>query len=164
MINLLPWSDSDFWILEKANTKEMTTFIGGPESKEEITKRHNKYLDSNNPGKVRMFKISVDDIDIGSIGYWEITLLDQLVYETGWSVLPPYQKRGHATLATIALIKILFSEAKHRYLHAFPSVLNEPSNRICSKIGFEFQGECDFECSPQKIMRSNNWRFDLKPE
>ena len=53
------------------------------------------------------------------------------------------------------------SEGKHRFVHAFPSVENAPSNAICRKVGFTLLGERDFEYPPGHSMRSNDWRFDL---
>ena len=50
---------------------------------------------------------------------------------------------------------------KHRFVHAFPSVDNAPSNAICRKAGFTLLGERDFEYPPGHPLRSNDWRFDL---
>jgi RimJ/RimL family protein N-acetyltransferase len=50
---------------------------------------------------------------------------------------------------------------RHRYLHAFPSVDNAPSNAICKKLGFELLGPCDFEYPPGHQLRCNDWRLDL---
>jgi RimJ/RimL family protein N-acetyltransferase len=53
------------------------------------------------------------------------------------------------------------AERKHRYLHAFPSVENAPSNAICRKLGFELLGDQEFEYPKGHFMRCNDWRLDL---
>ena len=63
---------------------------------------------------------------------------------------PPRRSRGARARAT------------HRFLHAFPSVDNAPSNAICRKLGFTLLGECDFEYPPGNRMRCNDWRLDLR--
>ena len=53
------------------------------------------------------------------------------------------------------------SDGKHRFLHAFPSVDNHPSNAICQKLGFILIEECEFEYPRGSFMRCNDWRLDL---
>jgi RimJ/RimL family protein N-acetyltransferase len=105
-----------------------------------------------------MFKI-VDDASgeaVGSVGYWKRTRDGEQVYETGWSVLPAFQGRGIARMATALAIARARSERKHRFLHAFPSVDNAPSNAICRKLGFTLLGENEFEYPPGNLMRCND--------
>ena len=114
-------------------------------------------------GTGRMFKI-VDDASgdgVGSVGYWPRHWRDQDVYEIGWSVLPAFQGRGMAAAGTAQAIAVARSEQPRRFLHAFPSVANAPSNAICRKLGFELVAACDFEYLPGHIMRCNDWRLDL---
>ena len=110
-----------------------------------------------------MFKI-VDPATgdaMGSVGYWEKDWRVETVYETGWMVLPEFQGRGVGAAATAEVIAEARNERRHRYLHAFPSVENAPSNAICRKLGFAFLGEHDFEYPPGHPMRCNDWRLDL---
>lgn len=95
------------------------------------------------------------------VGYWEREWRGRRVWETGWSVLPEFQGRGVATSATAAVVERARAEGKHRFIHAFPSVDNGPSNAICGKVGFTLQEEVDFEYPPGNFMRCNNWRLDL---
>ena len=55
------------------------------------------------------------------------------------------------------------AEDTHRYLYAYPSVDNAPSNAICRKLGFEIVEVEEFEYPPGSgnILRCNNWRLDL---
>jgi RimJ/RimL family protein N-acetyltransferase len=83
------------------------------------------------------------------------------VYETGWAVLPEYQRRGIAALAVRAVAARAAAEGTRRHLHAYPSVDNGPSNAVCRKAGFELLGVCDFEYPPGHQVRCNDWRLDL---
>jgi RimJ/RimL family protein N-acetyltransferase len=110
-----------------------------------------------------MFKL-VDPANgdaMGSVGYWEKDWRGETVYETGWSVLPEFQGRGLAVAGTRLVIDAARAERRHRYLHAFPSVENAPSNAICRKLGFELLGEYDFEYPKGHWMRCKDWRLEL---
>jgi RimJ/RimL family protein N-acetyltransferase len=138
----------------------MTEFLGGPESPEKLAERQRKYAKPDSG----MFKI-VDDATgsgIGSVGFWDKNWRDGVVYETGWSVIPAYQGRGIAVAATAQVIELARETGRHRYMHAFPNVVNEASNAICRKLGFEFLGPFDFEYPPGNPIRCNDWRFDLR--
>jgi len=159
-VHLERWSAADLPLLEKLlGDPAMTRHIGGPESAEKIAERNARFARPES----RMFKI-VDDATgeaVGSVGYWEKEWRGELVYETGWSVLPAFQGRGIAAAATEQLVAAARSERKRRYLHAFPSIANAPSNAICRKLGFTLVDECDFEYPKGSFMRCNDWRLDL---
>jgi RimJ/RimL family protein N-acetyltransferase len=113
-----------------------------------------------------MFVIMVgtDRVAAGSNGYWEREWNGELVWETGWSVLPEFQGRGIATKATADIVKKARAAGGHRFLHAFPSVDNGPSNAICRKLGFTLGEAVDDEYPPGNFMRCNNWSLDLLAE
>jgi len=161
-IELQPWSDGDLPLLEKLlGDPAMMMHLGGPETEDQIHQRHQRYL--RLPETDHMFKIVLGSTleAVGSIGYWEKEWRDQLVYETGWSILPSNQGRGIATMAGEAVIARVRMENRHRFLHAFPSIENAASNAICRKLGFTFLEACDFEYPPGHPLRCNDWRFDL---
>lgn len=161
-IEIHPWSDGDLPLLEKLlGDPAMMEHLGGPETKEQIRQRHQRYLQLHETD--RMFKIVIASTSepVGSIGYWEKKWRDQLVYETGWSILPSYQGRGIATSAGELVIAHARMENRYRFLHAFPSVDNPASNAICRKLGFTLQEACDFEYPPGHTLRCNDWSFDL---
>jgi RimJ/RimL family protein N-acetyltransferase len=164
-VRIEPWSDDDLGLLRAANAPELMDHLGGPETEEQLIKRHQRYVDlsADRTGKGRMFRIVLlpSREVVGTVGFWEQTWDGGQVYETGWSVLPAFQGRGIATAGTVAVIGMARAEHKHRYLHAFPSVTNGPSNAVCGKAGFELVGECDLEYPPGHVHRSNNWRLDL---
>jgi RimJ/RimL family protein N-acetyltransferase len=163
-VRLEAWGKDDLPLLEKLmGDPAMTEHLGGPESPDKIAERQARYERTSDTGKGRMFKI-VDDATgeaVGSVGYWERDWRDQTVYETGWSVLPAFQGRGIAGAATAQAIGKARAERKHRFLHAFPSVENAPSNAICQKLGFTLLEAREFEYPPGNVMRCNDWRLDL---
>ena len=139
----------------------MTEHIGGPETDEKLEDRIRRYVVATTPAS-RMFKIVLDGAGpVGSIGYWEREWREATVYETGWAVASEYQGRGIASEALTRVIALAKEERTHRYLEAFPSIANGPSNAICRKLSFELVGECEFEYPPGHKMRCNEWRIDL---
>jgi RimJ/RimL family protein N-acetyltransferase len=137
----------------------MTEHLGGPESPERIAERQVRYLKT----KSGLFKIVDEETGEGAgwVGYWPRTWRDDDVYEIGWAVLPAFQGRGIAGLGTSQAIERARAEQKHRFLHAFPSVDNAPSNAICRKLGFTLVEETEFEYPKGSFMRCNDWRLDL---
>ncbi|ETI69409.1 GNAT family N-acetyltransferase [Neobacillus vireti] len=161
IIQIKPWEDNDLDLLFRINAPEMMQHLGGPESKEQILKRHKRYLELGN--RARMFSIiMLPELDpVGSVGYWQTTWNNESVYETGWSVLSTHQGKGIATKAVMLAIEEASSENKYKYIHAFPSIDNPASNAICRKLDFQFISECEFEYPPGSFMRCNNWRYNL---
>ncbi len=161
-VALQPWSAEDLPLLEKLlGDPGMMAHLGGPETPEQIARRHQRYLQL--PETDHMFKIvsSATSEPLGSIGYWEKTWRDKLIYETGWFILPAYQRRGIATKAGEAVLEHARQEHRHQFMHAFPSVSNAASNAICRKLGFSLVEECEFEYPPGNFMTVNDWHFDL---
>jgi RimJ/RimL family protein N-acetyltransferase len=165
-VHLEPWSEDDLPVLEQTlGDPESMTYLGGPETPEQLVARHAKFVALPGTGAGEMFTIVDDDSGekVGSVGYWDKTWLDADVYETGWNVMRAFQGRGFATVAMVQLIDRLKTTGTRRYLHAFPSVENGPSNAICRKLGFALRGEHDFEYPKGSFMRCNDWRLDLRP-
>jgi RimJ/RimL family protein N-acetyltransferase len=161
-LNLQPWSEDDLPLLEKLlGDPDMMAHLGGPESPEQILQRHQRYM--RLPETDHMFKIvwGPSSEAVGSISFWEKSWRNQLIYETGWSILPAYQGRGIATKAAEAVIEQARLEHRHQFMHAFPSVSNPASNAICRKVGFSLIEECQVEYPPGNFMVVNDWRFDL---
>jgi RimJ/RimL family protein N-acetyltransferase len=165
-VRLEPWGEGDLPLLERLlGDQEMTEHLGGPESREQLVARQARYERLRRPGEGRMFKIvdATTGEAVGSVGYWERAQGREQVYETGWSVLPEFQGRGFAKLATALVIEEARSQRRHRFLHAFPSTENAPSNAICRGLGFTLVEEQEFEYPPGSgnVMRCNDWRLDL---
>jgi RimJ/RimL family protein N-acetyltransferase len=161
---LEPWGEDDLLLLERLlGDPAMMEHLGGPESPEKIAERQQKYVTLRGESPDKMFKIvdAATGEGVGSVGYWERELPDEKAYETGWSVLPEFQGRGIATIATGQAIELARAERRHRSLWAYPSVDNEPSNAICRKLGFELLEACEFEFPKGHFMTCNDWRLDL---
>jgi RimJ/RimL family protein N-acetyltransferase len=163
-VRLRPWSEGDLWLGARLlGDPEMTKYLGGPETPEQIRARHERWGKMGETGKGRMFVILVgpEGSEAGSIGYWEREEAGETVWETGWSVLPEFQGRGIATRAIAEAVKSAREEGKHRFVHAYPSVDNAPSNAICRKAGFTNAGEFEFEYPPGNPIRCNDWYLEL---
>ena len=163
-VRIETWSEGDYEVVEKVmGDPSMTEHLGGPEGPDRLRSRHERYTKLAGTGTGRMFKI-VDVASgeaVGSVGYWEKEWRDELVYETGWSVIPGFQGRGIAAAATQLALDAARAENTHRWVHAYPSVDNAASNAICRKLGFELLGAFDFEYPPGNPLRCNDWRYDL---
>jgi RimJ/RimL family protein N-acetyltransferase len=158
-----PWADSDLDLLRQINAPDMTEHLGGPETDAQVLARHRRYVAMDTPEAGQMFRVVMlpERVSAGSVGYWERTWQDESIYETGWSILPPFQGRGLATAATAAAIARVREIYLHRCIHAFPSIDHPASNAVCRKLGFTLVGEYDFEYPPGNPMRCNDWRLDL---
>ena len=163
-VDIRPWSNHDLALLEQLmGDAAMTEHFGGPESPYKIRERHKHYCQINHSDTGQMFVIVVGPewVAAGSVGYWVKMWRNQQVWEIGWSVLPAFQGQGAATRATLAAVERARAEEKYRFMHAFPSINNEPSNAICRKTGFTLQGENEFEYPLGNFMRCNDWRLDM---
>jgi RimJ/RimL family protein N-acetyltransferase len=163
-VRLEPWAEGDLPLLEALlGDPEMTKHIGGPESHEKLVERQAKFERLDERGTGRIFKVIDEDTNepIGQVGYWDKEWHGNDVYETGWFVLPAFQGRGIAVAAMVLAIDRARLDSKHRFMHAFPSVENAPSNAICRKLGFTLIEACDFEFPPGNFLRCNDWRLEL---
>lgn len=163
-VDIRPWAEGDFWLIERLmGDPAMMEHLGGPESPEKLRERHERYCRIGDSGTGRMFVIVVgpERAAAGSVGYWEREEQRERVWETGWSVLPEFQGRGLATLGTVAAVGRARLEGRHRFIHAYPSVDNGPSNAVCRKAGFTLAGELEFEFPVGHLMRCNDWYLDL---
>jgi RimJ/RimL family protein N-acetyltransferase len=164
LVRIEPWAEGDLSLLRQLmGHPAMTEHLGGPESEEKIVERQGRYERLADSGTGRMFKIldAATGEAVGSVGYWDKTWHDREVYEIGWGVLPTFQGRGIATMATADAIAAAREAGKHRFLYAFPAVENPPSNAICRKLGFTLIEEREFEYPPGNLMRCNVWCLDL---
>ena len=81
------------------------------------------------------------------------------ISEIGWMVLPEFQGRGLATTAVRAVLVRAARDGRWGTVHAFPSITNEPSNRLCRRSGFRLLGERDTTFARQ-VFRTNHWVVD----
>lgn len=163
-LRLEPWADEDLDLELRSNTEELMAHLGGVQPRDAIIARHRRYLDLPANGTGQIFRIALSDApNAGNIGYWEREWHGEQVYEMGWLVLPEFQGRGIASTAASLTTDHIRATGRHRYVHAFPKVTHDASNRVCRKAGFTLLGEVDFEYPKGNPVRSNDWRLDLRP-
>jgi RimJ/RimL family protein N-acetyltransferase len=139
-VTLHRWGPDDFPVLERNNTPEMTEHLGGPETLEQLQERHERYHRLVAGGTASMFRIDVDGIPAGSIGWWQVDHEGVPAYETGWSVFPEWQGKGVAMTALRQVIRLVAAARDRELLVAYPGADNPASNALCRKAGFQQQG------------------------
>ena len=136
-VGLRPWRRDDLELMRRLlGDPAMTTYLGGPESPEQLQSRLDRYL-AMTPEDGRVFVITAgpDGEPAGSVVFWAHSIRDEPALEIGWGVLPAFQGRGIATRATARCLEIAAAETGYRTIHAFPSVDNAASNAVCRKLG-----------------------------
>jgi RimJ/RimL family protein N-acetyltransferase len=141
----------------------MTEHLGGPETPEQLKRRHERYCHGIKHGTGAVFAILAgnDRIPVGSVGYWLSEHDEKQIWEMGWNVLPEYQGQGIATRAAQMILPHVEREAGPRFLHAFPAVDNHASNAICARLGMKCSGEVEIEYPIGEYMRAMNWWLEL---
>jgi len=158
------WGLDDLPLLERANSEEMTRFLGGPETAEQLAARHERYLSMWESGDARMFRIVTGGEAVGGIGYWRIDRAGEPAYETGWNVDAAHQGRGIAGAALTLCIDHArrCGDARRAHLYAFPIPANAASNRLCERAGFTLVGREEAEYPPGNRIVVNVWRLALR--
>ncbi|WP_374775265.1 GNAT family N-acetyltransferase [Streptomyces sp. NBC_01310] len=171
-VRLEPWSDGDFWLLERKNEPAMTAHLGGPEPAAKLADRQRRYeaMSARKPAAGRMFRVvweapdgaaraDESDASVGSVGFWEREWQGRPVYEAGWGILPEFQGRGLAVAALTELLSYVRAHGSRDSVHAFPGTDHPASNAVCRRAGFECLGEVDFEYPPGVSHPSFDWRY-----
>ncbi|MCC2032975.1 GNAT family N-acetyltransferase [Microbacterium allomyrinae] len=177
-VTLAPWGEGDLPLLERANTPEMTTYIGGPETAAELAERQARYLRLSASGDACMYRIEVDDEPVGGIGYWRTEHDGVPAWETGWHVYSEWQGRGIARAALRQIIRLVAGRAERDgpadrpgstdrpadrdLLVAYPGVDNPASNALCRSAGFEHRGSATAPWRGGELT-FNNWVLDMAP-
>jgi RimJ/RimL family protein N-acetyltransferase len=160
VVALRPWARDDLALEQRLlGDPAMTEHIGGPETAEQIERRHERYLAMTDPTVGAMFAVVLvpAGTSVGSVGYWaHEESAGREVWETGWFVLPEFQGRGIATAATRLAVEAAWA-AIRRPVHAYPSVENAASNAIARKAGFRLIGPQEFEYPKGHWMTCNDW-------
>lgn len=164
LIRLEPWADGDFPVLVRLNAPEITEHLGGPETDEQLRRRHERYVRLADSTEAFIYKVVLTSTGevVGGVNFWEREWQGKPVYEMGWGVLPEFQGRGIASAAVKEAIDKARATGRRDAIHAFPSVENGPSNAICRKTGFQLMGEVPFEYPKGHWMRCNDWRITLR--
>jgi RimJ/RimL family protein N-acetyltransferase len=163
-VGLRSWTDDDLPLLRGLLADPgMMTYLGGPETEDKLQERHGRYVAIDGTGTGRVFVITVgpERTAAGWVGYWQTTWHGEPAWETGWSVLPEFQGSGLATRGAALAMEVLAGEGRYRFVYAFPSVDNGPSNAVCAKLGFEMLGSESLEYPPGTWMDCAIWRGEL---
>ena len=160
-VDIRPWSADDLPVLERNNTPEMTVHLGGPEAREKLLDRHERYQRGWREGTAWMFTAWDDGEAVGLVGYWNVTHRGRDVYESAYGIYPAYQGRGLAAGALTACLEHAAQHGSREAVYAYPNVTNGPSNALCRRLGFELEGEQDFDYPRGHPIRANAWRYDL---
>lgn len=159
-MRLVPWGEEDFWLLRRTNSPEMTAYLGGPESEEQLLARHRRYVELR---VGRMYRVVLAGGEtVGSVGFWEKEWQGSPVWEAGWGVLPEFQGRGLAVRAARAVVEEARTAGGFRWLHAFPGVAHTASNGVCARAGFTLVGPVEFEYPKGRWITCHDWRYDLR--
>lgn len=158
-LTFLPWSDGDLDLLRRINAPEMMQHLGGPESEEKLLARHARYVGLDASSSADMWRLELGGVAIGSIGLWEAEWKGVPVWETGWSILPEVQGRGHAGAAAREVVRRARADGRHEWLYAFPGIDNVGSNRVCERAGFDLIAEDEVEFPRGSVMRAFVWRI-----
>jgi RimJ/RimL family protein N-acetyltransferase len=163
-IRLEPWGDHALAFERVANVAEMKAHVGGVETEQALLDRHERIRAMVEADRGCMFLIHLPDEPdpVGSIGYWEREWHGEQIFETGWKVLPGFQRRGLAATAAGAALSHAAARGRHRWVHAFPKMSNAASNAVCRRVGFELVGESDFEYPRGNPIVVHDWRYDLR--
>jgi RimJ/RimL family protein N-acetyltransferase len=140
----------------------MMAELGGPRPPEDIKRAHATSLAMAAEGRCWPLKVIPDGsaAAAGWVDVFESCHQGETIYEIGWMVLPEFQNRGIASQAVGTVLDKARAERKFGQIHAFPTVTNGPSNRLCEKHGFVNLGVCEFGFAG-RTLRCRHWRIDL---
>lgn len=93
---------------------------------------------------------------VGTIGLWASEVGGVPITETGWSILPEHQGRGHGSAALRLVLELARQEPRWGDVHAFPGVTNGPSNGLCRKFGSELLGQRTVDYAG-RLLHCNHW-------
>ena len=80
--------------------------------------------------------------------------------EIGYSVFPPYRRRGYAVAAAMALIQWANTERGIKFFVASINHENMASQRVAAKVGFNFYRDFD----PKDPDREDIYTMHLGPD
>ncbi|MFB8146112.1 GNAT family N-acetyltransferase [Microbacterium sp. NPDC056003] len=134
-ITLAPWRADDLEVLRRANTAELTRFLGGPEPEEALAQRHAEYLDGES-----MFRVEGDGVTLGYAGWWEQEHEGAPAYEVGCVIEPAWQGRGVASAVLTEVVRRAVESGDGRPIVGYAHVGNKASHALCRRVGFELEG------------------------
>jgi RimJ/RimL family protein N-acetyltransferase len=161
-VTLERWGADDIAVLERANTAEMTRFLGGGvEIDDKLADRHAEYLDLWESGSVRMFRVEADGTPAGYAGWWEEEHDGMPVYEVGCVVEPRWQGHGVASAALTEVVRLAAATPAPLPIIAYTHVENEAAGALCRRVGFALVGTGMFPFAEGEApMSVNVWMIE----
>jgi len=137
------WSTSDLPLaLALWGDPQVTRFIGGPFSHEQIEEKLRNEIASMNAHRVQYWPLFFlgDNAHAGCAGLRPYEVKDR-VYEMGFHLRPAYWGRGLAVEAGRAIVAFAFATLGARALFAGHHPANTASRTVLEKLGFSFTHE-----------------------
>jgi RimJ/RimL family protein N-acetyltransferase len=160
-MELVIYADADIALTEAIECDpEAMKELGGPIPRSEIPEVHRRRLAAADEGWWLKIVPDPGGPAVGTIGIWTSSWQGAVIHEVGWTVLPRFQGRGHATEALRLLLERIRAEPTLTRIHAFPGVTNAPSNALCRKFGFSNLGECEVRFR-ERPLRCSHWELTL---
>jgi [ribosomal protein S5]-alanine N-acetyltransferase len=134
------WMTSDLPLAHQLwGNSEVTSLIGGPFSAEQIEQRLTAEIATMSAYHVQYWPVFLLENDqfAGCAGLRPYRL-DQQIYELGFHLQPEYWGRGLAQEAGRAVIALAFDKLGAEALFAGHHPANSASQRVLTKLGFEF--------------------------
>jgi RimJ/RimL family protein N-acetyltransferase len=145
-VELEAWTDADLDVLRRANTPELTRYLGGPEADDALAARHAEYLSGGDA--VEMFRIVVDGAHAGYAGWWEQEHDGVPAREVGCVVEPVWQGRGVAAAALAEVVRRALAAGGELPIVGYADARNEASHALCRRVGFALEGTGMFPGEP----------------
>lgn len=118
---------------------EVTRFVGGPFSSEQVAARLQREITSMSSHGVQYWPIFLlntwEHVGVAGMRYRE---LKDPPYSVGYYLLPKYWGKGFATEAGRAVITFAFEELNAKSLFAGHHPENAASGKVLEKLGFHF--------------------------
>jgi RimJ/RimL family protein N-acetyltransferase len=164
-VELIPYTDGDYQLTVELETDpRVMAELGGPLPLEAMPDVHRKRLSTNRRGDWWLKIVpEAGGPPAGALGIWASSWMREDIHETGWMVLPGWQRRGIASAALALLLDLAREEPRFETVHAFPGVANAASNSLCRTAGFEpIEEDAGVEYAG-RTLRCNHWAIDLRP-
>ncbi len=126
-VTLERWGADDHTVLERLNAPEMTVHLGGAETPEQVAARQARYLRSWEIGDAWMYRIDVDGVLAGGIGYWQVDHREARARRAGAST-PSIKAAGVAREALRQIVRLAASHHDRPLLVAYPGIDSAASN------------------------------------
>ena len=154
--------DLDAYIRLRCDPRMMAD-LGGPQDPSEMDGKVRRDASQAAADEAWILMICPDGEDptsvAGTVTVWSHDDGGAPQTEIGWMVLPEFQGQGLAKRAVAEVLRRASDDGRWGSIHAFPSVTNAVSNRLCESLGFTPVGEQEFPFAGQSL-RVQHWLIE----